>query len=48
VDAHSTAGRQLGLSEAALVEAACVVDLFAGLCSLASGLGLTDRDIPTG
>jgi hypothetical protein len=45
VDAHSTAGRQFGLSEAGLVEAACVIDLFAGLCSIASGLGLTRADV---
>jgi len=44
VDAHSTAGRQLGLSEAGLVEAACVIELFSGLCSTAAGLGLTGED----
>jgi hypothetical protein len=32
------------LSEAGLVEAACVIDLFCGLCSIAGGLGLTQAD----
>jgi hypothetical protein len=40
VDAHTTAGRQLGLSEAGLVEVAAVIDLFAGLSSFANGCGL--------
>jgi len=47
VDAHSAAGRQLGLSEQGLVEAACVIDLFAGLCGAAAGLELTKRDVPS-
>jgi AhpD family alkylhydroperoxidase len=48
VDAHSTAGRRLGLSDAGLVEAACVVDLFTGLCSIATGLGLRREDVEGG
>jgi hypothetical protein len=44
VDAHSAVGRQLGLSQEGLVEAACVVDLFAGLCTLAQGFALTGED----
>jgi len=38
VDAHTTAGRQLGLSERGVVEIAAVIDYFAGLCSFASGI----------
>jgi hypothetical protein len=44
VDAHSAAGRQLGLSEQGLVEVAATVDLFAGLCALAAGFQLTASD----
>jgi hypothetical protein len=40
VDAHTAAGRQLGLSVQDLVEVAAVTDLFSGLCTLAQGLGL--------
>jgi len=45
VDAHSTAGRQFGLSEAGLVEAAAVIDLFSGMCSVATSFGLTEADV---
>lgn len=44
VDAHSAAGRQLGLSQQGLVEAACVIDLFAKLCTMAKGLRLGKRN----
>jgi len=45
VDAHSAAGRQLGLSEEGLVEAACVIDVFCGLCTLAKGFGLSPTTV---
>ncbi len=44
VDAYSTAGRKLGLSQKGLVEVACVIDLFANLCTLAKGFRLGKRD----
>lgn len=44
VDAHSTVSRRLGLSPQGLVEGACVIDLFATLCTLAKGLRLGKRN----
>jgi len=44
VDAHSAAGRQLGLSPQGLVETAAVIDLFASLCALAMGWELNGAD----
>ena len=43
-DAHSAVCRQLGLSEKGLVEAACVIDLFAVLSTLAKGFRLGKRN----
>jgi AhpD family alkylhydroperoxidase len=44
VDAHSTTSRRFGVTPQALVEAACVVDLFANLCTLAKGFRLGKRN----
>jgi AhpD family alkylhydroperoxidase len=44
IDANSAAGRQYGLSEKGLVEAACVIDLFGNLCTLAKGFRLAKRN----
>ena len=44
IDANSAAGRQYGLSEKGLVEAACVIDLFGTLCTLAKGFRLAKRN----
>ena len=44
VDAHSTVCRQLGLSPQGLVEGACVIELFATLCTLAKGLRLGKKN----
>lgn len=43
-NAHAAAVRQLGLTEQGLTEAACVIDLFANLCTLAKGFRLGKRN----
>lgn len=44
VNAHSAISQQLGLSDQGLVEATCVIELFATLCTLAKGFRLGKRN----